>query len=103
MIQNIQDILFKKRRIASDFINPDFVKLAEAMGAKGYRITKPNEIEPTVKEVLSNDLPSVIDVHIDPNEVPSFDARTEAMVRAWGVSPPLLTKLKMIPELLKRR
>ncbi len=103
MIQNIQDILFKKRRIASDFINPDFVKLAEAMGAKGYRITKPNEIEPTVKEVLSNDLPSVIDVHIDPNEVPSFDARAEAMVRAWGVSPPLLTKLKMIPELLKRR
>jgi acetolactate synthase-1/2/3 large subunit len=103
MIRDIQDILFKGRRISSEFINPDFVKLAEAMGAVGYRITKPDEIELTVKEALGNGRPTVIDVHIDPNEVPSFDARADAMVRAWGVSPSLYTKLKMIPELLKRR
>ncbi len=103
MIRDIQDILFKGRRVSSDFINPDFVKLAEAMGAVGYRIQKPSEIETMVKEALGNGRPTVVDCHIDPNEIPSFDARAEAMVRAWGVSPSLSVKLKMIPELLKRR
>jgi len=103
MIRDIQDILFKGRRIASEFTNPDYVKLAEAMGAAGYRITRPDQIKPTVEETLSNGKPTVVDVVIDPKEIPSFDARAEAMIRAWGVAPPLYQKLKMIPEFLKRR
>jgi acetolactate synthase-1/2/3 large subunit len=103
MIRDIQDIIFKGRRISTEFVNPDFVKLAEAMGAVGYRITNPSEIQSTVKEALSNGRPTVIDVRIDPNEVPSFDARADAMTRAWGAVTPIYTKLKKIPELLKRR
>lgn len=103
MIRDIQDNVFKGRRVSSDLVNPDFVKLAEAMGAVGYRIQKPSEIETTVKEALSNDRPTVVDCQIDPHEVPSFDARAEAIVRAMGISSPLSTKLKYIPELLKRR
>jgi acetolactate synthase-1/2/3 large subunit len=102
MIRDIQDIIFKGRRISTEFVNPDFVKLAEAMGAVGYRITNPSEIESTVKETLGNGRPTVIDVQIDPNEVPSFDARADAMTRAWGAAAPIYTKLKRIPELLKR-
>lgn len=103
MISDLQNIMFGGRKVASTFINPDFVKLAEAMGAIGTRITKPEEVEPVIKEALRNKKPTVIDVLIDPNETPSFDARAEAMTRAWGTSAPLLQKLKMIPELLKRR
>ena len=103
MIKDSQDILFKGRRISTDFQNPDFVKLAEAMGAVGLRITKPKEVVDVVMEALVNEKPTVVDVVIDPNEAPSFDARAEAMVRAWGASPSLWKKIKFIPELLKRR
>ncbi len=103
MIRDTQDILFNGRRISTDFVNPDFVKLAESMGAVGLRIEKPEEIESVTKEALENGKPTVLDVLIDPEEAPSFDARAEAMVRAWGVKPSILQKLKMIPEALKRR
>jgi acetolactate synthase I/II/III large subunit len=102
MVADLQDILFKGRRIASEFINPDFVKLAQAMGAVGLRITKPEEIGPVIREALTNGRPTVVDIPIDPTEVPPFDARAEAITRAWGTSAPLLKKLKMIPQLLKR-
>lgn len=32
--------------------NPDFVKLAEAYGAVGFRATKPEEVEPVIREAL---------------------------------------------------
>ncbi|HUV33755.1 MAG TPA: thiamine pyrophosphate-binding protein [Candidatus Desulfaltia sp.] len=103
MIKDTQDVLFNGRRISTDFVNPDFVRLAEAMGAVGLRITKPSEIGLVVEEALSNDKPTVVDIVIDPEEAPSFDARAEAMVRAWGVEASLFQKMKMIPELLRRR
>lgn len=102
MISDLQNLMFKGRKIASEFINPDFVKLAEAMGAVGLRITRPEDIKPVVQQALENNRPTVIDVNIDPSEMPSYDARAEAMARAWGTSPPLFAKLKMIPQILKR-
>ncbi len=102
MINDLQNFIFKGRKIASEFINPDFVKLAEAMGAVGLRISRPEDIKPVVLQALENNRPTVIDVSIDPGEIPSYDARAEAMARAWGTSAPLFAKLKMIPEILKR-
>jgi len=102
MISDLQNLMFGGRKIASEFINPDFVKFAEAMGAVGLRITQSNEVEPIVKEAIQNRRPTVVDVLIDPKEVPSFDARAEAMTRAWGTSAPLFKKLKLIPQLIKR-
>jgi len=32
---------------------PDFVKLAEAYGAVGLRATKPEEVEPVIREALT--------------------------------------------------
>ncbi|MEO5534718.1 MAG: acetolactate synthase large subunit [Pseudolysinimonas sp.] len=41
---------------------PDFVKLAEAYGALGIRVTKPEEIDPAIKlAIATNDRPVVID------------------------------------------
>jgi len=104
MVRDAQNTMFKGRRISSEFINPDFVKLAEAIGAAGFRISKPDEIGPVVKQALCNGRPTVVDVVIDTEEAPSFDARAAAMVRAWGMgkSAPFFTKLKMLPEFLKR-
>ena len=41
---------------------PDFVKLAEAYGALGIRVTKPEEVDPAIKLAIeTNDRPVVID------------------------------------------
>ena len=51
-----------------DFTNPDFVKFAESMGLKGYRIQAADELIPTLKEALEQDVPAVIDCPVDYSE-----------------------------------
>lgn len=43
----------------------DFVKVAEAMGARGIRVTKKEEVEPAIREAMAAGGPVVIDVQID--------------------------------------
>ncbi|PZV14696.1 MAG: acetolactate synthase large subunit [Pseudanabaena sp.] len=50
------------------FGNPDFVKLAESMGLKGYRVTSAMDLIPTLKEALEQDVPAVIDCPVDYRE-----------------------------------
>jgi acetolactate synthase I/II/III large subunit len=42
-----------------DFSNPDFVKYAESLGAKGYKITKAADLLTTLKYALDDDNNSV--------------------------------------------
>lgn len=58
--------LFYGKRYSNTTLNDavDFVKLAEAMGAKAYRITKIEEVEPVLKEAISLNIPVVIDCQI---------------------------------------
>lgn len=50
------------------FSNPDFVKLAESMGLKGYRVESALDLIPTLKEALAQDVPAVIDCPVDYRE-----------------------------------
>jgi acetolactate synthase-1/2/3 large subunit len=50
------------------FGNPDFVKFAESMGLKGYRVTSAADLIPTLKTALEQDVPSVIDCPVDYGE-----------------------------------
>jgi acetolactate synthase I/II/III large subunit len=50
------------------FGNPDFVKLSESIGLKGYRITNSSELLPTLREALAQDIPTTIDCPIDYRE-----------------------------------
>jgi acetolactate synthase-1/2/3 large subunit len=51
-----------------DFHNPDFVKYAEAFGAKGYRISRADELFPTLKSALQDNAISVIVCPVDYSE-----------------------------------
>ena len=55
------------RVIGSDYSNPDFAQLAKLFGANGERIEKTEEIVPAMGRALKSDLPSVLDVMIDPD------------------------------------
>lgn len=56
------------RKSHIDFENPDFVKYAESFGAKGYRITKGEELLPTLQQALKDKTVSVIDCPVDYSE-----------------------------------
>ena len=46
----------------------DFVKLAEAMGAKAFRVTKKEEFEPALREAIALNIPCVIDCQIEKDD-----------------------------------
>ncbi|MBW4513515.1 MAG: acetolactate synthase large subunit [Scytonematopsis contorta HA4267-MV1] len=50
------------------FGNPDFVKFAESMGLKGYRVESATDLVPILKEALAQDVPTVIDCPVDYRE-----------------------------------
>ncbi len=59
--------LFYKQRYSYTILDDatDFVKVAEAMGAKGIRVTKKEEIAPAIEEAIACGGPVVIDCQID--------------------------------------
>ena len=50
------------------FNNPDFVKLAESFGAKGYRVQAADELVPTLKQAIVDDTVVIIDCPVDYSE-----------------------------------
>jgi acetolactate synthase I/II/III large subunit len=58
------------------FTNPDFVKLAESMGLKGYRVESSTDFIPKLKEALAQDVPAVIDCPVDYRENMRFSQRS---------------------------
>jgi pyruvate dehydrogenase (quinone) len=50
-----------------DFKNPNFARVAEAMGAKGIRLEEPGDVKAALKEALAyKDGPVVVDAVVDP-------------------------------------
>lgn len=86
MVRQWQELFYGKRYSYVKFsVLPDFVKLAEAYGAIGIKITKPQEVEPTLKEILKINKLVILDVHIAPEEgvfpmVPAGKATTEMIL-----------------------
>ena len=62
-----------------EFKNPDFVKYAESFGAKGYRITRTEELVPTLKKALAEDTVVIIDCPVDYRENMKLTARLKAL------------------------
>jgi acetolactate synthase I/II/III large subunit len=50
------------------FGNPDLVKLAEAYGARGYRVERTEELQPLLERAFKQDGPVVIDCPVDYSE-----------------------------------
>ncbi len=59
-----QDIEFG-RQAAVSFENPDFVKLAESFGAKGYQVGSADELAPTLEKALADDAVSIVACPVD--------------------------------------
>lgn len=69
MVRQWQEIFYNKRYSAVALGGiPDFVKLAEAFGARGIRVKKPQEVAPAVREAFKSGETTVIDIVINPLE-----------------------------------
>lgn len=66
MVRQWQTLFYGKRyshTVLNDQV--DFVKLAEAMGAKAYLVTKKEELKPVLKEAMELNIPVVIECQIN--------------------------------------
>lgn len=69
MVRQWQTLFYKQRyshTILQDGV--DFVKVAEAMGADGIRITSKEEVVPALEKALKNPRPIVVDCQIDSDQ-----------------------------------
>ncbi len=69
MVRQWQRIIYNERFFAIDLPNiPDFVRLAEAYGCMGLRVTKPSEVVPAIEKMLATPGPVILDVIVDKDE-----------------------------------
>jgi acetolactate synthase-1/2/3 large subunit len=87
MVRQWQEILYEKRYSQTDMgNNPDLVKIAEAFGALGRRITSLDDVKPALQEALQiKDRPILLDFAVCKEEnvfpfVPPGQALNEMLI-----------------------
>lgn len=65
----------------TDFTNPDFVKLAEVMGGKGYRVEKADDLMPMLEDAFRQDKLALIDCRVDYDENMKLSAQLAQLAR----------------------
>jgi len=69
MVRQWQELFYHKRYSQVTLNgNPDFVKLAEAYGAKGFLVEKKEDVRPIIEQAFAIPLPVIIDFRVDPTE-----------------------------------
>ena len=67
-----QEKLYPGRTIATELGNPDFARLAEAFGAKGFRIDRPQDIDAALDGALAAEGPSLVEVNTSLEHISAF-------------------------------
>ncbi len=86
MVRQWQELLHGSRYSESYSESlPDFVKLAEAYGAKGIRCERPGDLDAAIREMLDYDGPVIFDCIVDKKEncfpmIPSGKAHNEMLL-----------------------
>ncbi|WP_457749245.1 acetolactate synthase large subunit [Sulfurimonas sp.] len=66
MVRQWQTLFYDKRHSETDLsVQPDFVKLAEAFGGIGYRVSTKEEFDAALKEAVEKNIVAFIDVKVE--------------------------------------
>jgi acetolactate synthase-1/2/3 large subunit len=68
MVRQWQTLFYGNRLISTREFTPDFVKLAEAFGLVGLRVTDRAQVEPAIQRALSHPGPVLIDFQVEEME-----------------------------------
>jgi acetolactate synthase-1/2/3 large subunit len=64
MVRQWQELFYDARYESTRLLNPDFVKVAEAYGIRGWSASRPSEVEDVVAEARAHPGPALIDFRI---------------------------------------
>lgn len=65
MVTQWQNLFYEDRYAHTHQVNPDFMKLADAMGVKGRRLIKPEETKEALQWLIDSDGPALLEVVTD--------------------------------------
>ena len=65
-----QKYAFNERYVGADTTNPPFDKYAELFGGRGFFVDDPADVAPAFQEALAAGVPSIIEIAVDPDELP---------------------------------
>ncbi|MDE0823182.1 MAG: biosynthetic-type acetolactate synthase large subunit [Dehalococcoidia bacterium] len=69
LVHQLQELFFDETYIASQYTgNPDFVKIAEAYGIRGIRVTKKEEVADAVQQAMETAGPVIVDFIVKEDE-----------------------------------
>ena len=69
MVRQWQEIFYERSYVATGYSgNPDFVKLAEAFGIYGARVTEKSQVRRTIQEAMEFDGPALVDFVVEQEE-----------------------------------
>lgn len=92
MVRQWQQFFYGGRYVATPMSSPDFVKLADAHGLKGIRVTQRSEVEAAVRQAQQSAITTVIDFRVEQEDsvypmVPA-GADLDDMIRRPSAPPP---------------
>lgn len=64
MVRQWQQLFFERRYSSVELQNPDFIKIAEGFGVPGRKITRPDELQDAVAEMLAHAGPYLLHVQV---------------------------------------
>ena len=69
MVRQWQHLFYKDDFFATRYTgNPDFVKIAEAYGIMGIRVTDKTQVTAAIQDAMAHDGPVIVDFVVDPEE-----------------------------------
>ena len=68
MVRQWQEMFYGRRYVATSLSGPDFVKIAEAYGLPGLRVTGKEEVVPAIEQAMEYQGPFLIDFMVEPEE-----------------------------------
>lgn len=84
MVRQWQELFFGRRYVATPLSGPNYVKVADAYGIPGLRVTRKEEVVPAIEQAMAEEGAFLIDFAIEPEEnvypmVPSGASLAEMM------------------------
>ncbi len=93
MVRQWQELFYGERYSESRMdAQPDFVKLADAYGATGFRVDAPGDVAEALKTAFATEGPVIVDVRVDPTEnvfpmIPAGAAHNEMILGPGQAEP----------------
>ncbi len=104
MVRQWQDLFMDRRfREVGMEVDPDYVKLADAYGAKGIHVSDRADLRPAIREMVETPGPVILDVVVDQDElvfpmVPAGGASKNMILQDQRKKKPLKGKLSALPD-----